>query len=93
MENIMDYIVGDALIVVPALIVVGQMVKNTPKVKNWVIPYVLLILGIVTTVAIMGLNVDAVLQGVLVSGAAVFGNQLWKQIKENTKLGGTNDEA
>lgn len=58
------------------------MFKSTPNFKDWLIPYVLLILGIVFAVFLMGFNVDAVIQGVLVSGAAVFGHELYKQGKE-----------
>jgi len=46
------------------------------------IPYALLVIGIGFTIALIGLSPDSILQGVLVAGAAVFGNQLFKQYKE-----------
>lgn len=79
MEFLYEYIIDQALIVVPVLLVLGQIIKNTPNVKDWLIPYVLLVLGLVFTIGIMGINVQAVVQGVLVSGAAVFANQMYKQ--------------
>ena len=44
------------------------------------IPLILLVFGIGGALAIMGPTVDAVIQGVLVAGAAVYGNQLVKQM-------------
>jgi len=78
-ELLNEYIVQQALIVIPVLLILGKIIKETPTVKDWLIPYILLFLGVVFAVALMGINVDAVIQGVLVSGAAVFGNQLFKQ--------------
>ncbi len=81
-EILNEYIVEQALIVIPVLLILGKIIKETPKVKDWLIPYTLLVLGIIFTVFLTGFNVDSVIQGVLVSGAAVFGNQLFKQTKE-----------
>lgn len=79
MEFLYDYIIDQALIVVPVLLVIGQVLKNTPKMQDWLIPYILLALGVSFTFGIMGINVQAIVQGILVSGAAVFANQLYKQ--------------
>lgn len=81
MDFIIEYIVEQALIVIPVLLILGKIIKETPMVKDWLIPYVLLVLGVCFTVLLMGFNVDAVIQGVLVSGAAVFGHQLFVQGK------------
>ncbi len=87
MEFLYDYIIEQALIVVPVLLVIGQILKSTPKMKDWLIPYILLMFGITFTVGIMGFNMQAIVQGVLVSGAPVFANQLYKQysVKEGEK--------
>jgi len=82
MENLLDYIINDALIVIPVLLVLGKIMKDTPGVKDWLIPYMVLLFGTGITLVMIGFNVDAFIQGVLVSGAAVFGNQLWKQTME-----------
>jgi len=81
MEILNEYLIEEALIVIPALLILGKIIKGTPNIKHWTIPYVLLILGIAFTIALTGFNVDSVIQGVLVSGAAVFGHQLVKQAK------------
>ena len=80
-ELLNEYIVEQALIVIPVLLILGTFIKGTPNIKDWLIPYILLALGVVFTVALTGFNVDSIIQGVLVSGAAVFGNQLYKQAK------------
>lgn len=77
--NIIDYIVEQALILVPVLYILGLMLKNTEKIKDWTIPWILLACGIGCCIAIMGVNIQAILQGILVTGASVFGNQLVKQ--------------
>lgn len=82
MDLLNEYIVEQALIVIPVLLILGKIIKETPRMKDWLIPYLLLIVGVAITLAMLGFNVDAVIQGVLVSGAAVFGNELIKQAKE-----------
>ena len=80
--NIMDFVTEQALILVPALYVLGMMLKNTEKIKDWTIPWILLVVGILGSIALIGLNVNAVIQGILTAGAAVFGDQLIKQSTE-----------
>lgn len=78
--DVMAYILEKALILIPALLVLGQIIKNIPEVPNWVIPLVLLVPGVLGTMAIVGWTVEGAVQGVLVTGAAVYGNQIWKQV-------------
>ena len=84
--NLMDYIIEQALVLIPVLYILGMMLKNTGKIKDWTIPWILLVCGIGSCIAIMGVNIQAVLQGVLVTGAAVFGNQLIKQSTEKREI-------
>jgi Mn2+/Fe2+ NRAMP family transporter len=72
-------IIEQALILIPALYIIGMFLKNTPAIKDWTIPYILLVLGIIGAIALIGLNVQAIIQGILVAGVTVFGNQLIKQ--------------
>ena len=80
--NLMNYIIEQALILIPALYVLGIMLKQTNKIKDWTIPWILLVVGIIGAISLIGLNPNAVIQGILATGAAVFTNQL---IKQNTK--------
>lgn len=81
MEMIMTYIVEEALIVIAALLVIGAILKGTPVVADWWIPWILLVLGVASTMALLGFSVGSVIQGVLVTGGAVFVHQLVKQTK------------
>lgn len=76
-----EYIVENALVLVPVLNVIGMIIKNTEKISDKHIPLILLFFGVVGTVAILGLTPHSVVQGVLVTGAAVYGNQIVKQLK------------
>ncbi|MBE6803551.1 MAG: holin [Ruminococcaceae bacterium] len=76
-----EYVVENALVLVPVLNIIGMIVKNTEKINNKYIPLILLFFGIVGTVAILGLSPHSVVQGVLVAGTAVYGNQVAKQLK------------
>lgn len=80
--DILNYVIEEALILIPVLFVLGTIIKKTPNVKDWIIPYVLLVIGVALTVALMGYSVEAIIQGVLVAGATVFSHQLIKQAKE-----------
>jgi hypothetical protein len=64
---------------IPALYVVGVAMKKTPKLPDWLIPWLLLPLGILGGGFIIGWNVTGIIQGVLCTGMTVYGNQLFKQ--------------
>lgn len=82
MDAITEFLVEDAYIIVVVLWVLGFVIKNTPKIMDWIIPYILLIVGVIGTVSLMGFTPDAVFQGVIVTGIAVYGHQLVKQVTE-----------
>ncbi|MBN3352656.1 hypothetical protein CF087_18860 [Clostridium botulinum] len=77
--NLMDYIVEQALILIPVLYVLGIMLKQTNKIKDWTIPWILLVIGVIGAISLMGLNPNAIIQGILATGTAVYTNQLIKQ--------------
>ncbi len=82
MDFLTDYIVDQALIVIPVLLILGKMIKETDVIKDKYIPVSLLGFGVAFATMLMGFNVDALIQGVLVAGTAVFGHELYKQSKE-----------
>nr|DAK04180.1 MAG TPA: holin [Caudoviricetes sp.] len=77
--NLLDYIKEQVFILIPVLYVLGLMLKSNKKIQDWVIPWILTICSIVGAVLLMGLNINAVIQGILCVGVAVYGNQLVKQ--------------
>jgi NhaP-type Na+/H+ or K+/H+ antiporter len=80
--DLLKYIVDEAFIVIPVLWILGIFLKRTPKVKDWMILWILLGVGIAFTVAIIGFTAKAIMQGILVAGAAILGHQIVKQTKE-----------
>lgn len=82
MENIMNYITENALILIPVLYVLGAMLKGTEKVGDKYIPILLLPVGIVLAMFLVGFDVNGVIQGILITGASVYVNQLVKQVNK-----------
>lgn len=78
----MQYITEHALILIPVLNILGMIIKGLPKIPDKYIPLILLFFGITGAVAIMGFNVQGIIQGVLITGTAVYGNQVVKQLKK-----------
>lgn len=79
MEMLKDYVMENALILIPVIYVLGMMLKGTEKVPDKYIPIILLPIGIILAMLIVGFTVNGFIQGVLVVGVAVYANQLIKQ--------------
>ncbi len=80
--DIMSYVVEQALVLVPVLYLIGMLLKATPNLPNWLIPYILGALGIIGAILLLGVSVQSVIQGILAAGASVYVNQAIKQAKE-----------
>lgn len=91
----MNYVKPELLVLAVILYLIGMMLKKTPKVTDWGIPYILtgisLLLAVIyvlATTEITGYQdslmalFTAMVQGILCAGLAVYGNQLVKQGKE-----------
>lgn len=77
--DFVEYVIEQALVLIPALYVLGMIIKHTEFIEDRYIPVILLVAGIAGSVLMLGVTVEAVIQGILVTGAAVFANQLVKQ--------------
>ena len=80
--EILSYIMENALVLIPVLVIIGEIIKNIEKIPDKWIPLILLPIGIAGALALGGLSVDSAVQGILVTGAAVYGNQIVKQLKK-----------
>lgn len=78
-EALLQYVTEQALILVPALYVIGIFLKKTPHIADWGIPWILLILGVTGGIMLTGDIFKGAVQGVLVTGATVLSHQLVKQ--------------
>ena len=78
--EILKYITENALVLIPALYILGEIIKGIRVIDNKWIPLILLPVGIVGAMALGGWSVDSAIQGILVTGATVYGDQVIKQI-------------
>ena len=78
--DFLQYITQNALILIPVLNILGKIIKGVDKIPDKYIPLILLPFGILGTLALAGVSVDSAVQGVLITGAAVYGNQMVKQM-------------
>lgn len=82
--DFLSYITENALILIPVLSIIGAIIKGIEKIKDKYIPIILLPIGIGLSMGIMGaISVDSIVQGVLITGASVYANQLVKQSKKS----------
>lgn len=81
--EILTYITENAIILIPVLIIIGLILKKLEFIPDKYIPLILLPLGIVGAMALGGWTFESAIQGVLVTGAAVYGNQIVKQLRKN----------
>lgn len=79
----LNYITENALILIPVLVIIGQIIKGIEAIANKWIPLILLPIGILGAMALGGWTIDSAVQGILITGAAVYGNQLVKQLKSD----------
>lgn len=90
MENIIDFVPENMMIVVIGLWIIGYCLKKTPKVEDWSIPWILIVVGVIFSIGLNILDKDitsnllvtATLQGICCAGVAVLGNQLKKQTEK-----------
>jgi len=77
--DFMNFIVKEAYILIPVLYILGMFFKETPKVPDFLIPWILLVCGMAGGFFLSGMKFEGILQGVLVAGTTVLANQLYKQ--------------
>lgn len=80
--DILSMIPVEVYPLIVGLWIIGAIIKNTEKVKDCYIPFILMVLAIAASVLKLGANVDAVIIGVIAVGVAVLGENLLKQGKK-----------
>jgi hypothetical protein len=92
-SEILNYIQPEILILIPVLIILGLMLKKIENIKDWTIPIVLGIIGILFAILILGFEngfngstvLNGILQGILAAGMAVYVHQLTIQTTRKRK--------
>lgn len=79
-----SFVKPELLLVLTVCWVIGYVLKQTPRVPDWTIIYIVTLVAIVVVCLMMGLSPDSFLQGILCGAVAVYGNQLVKQVKKGT---------
>ena len=80
---IYQYLVNDCLVLIPVIYIIGMILKGLSVIPDKYIPVILLFVAWVCTVFIIGFNVRAFIQAVLVTGVSVYFNQVIKQINKS----------
>lgn len=82
--DFLNYIVGNKLILIPVLYIIGYIIKNIKIIRNKFIPLFLLVIGIILSVLMGGDTIiNNVVQGILVTGATVMTDQMIRQTSKN----------
>jgi hypothetical protein len=82
LDDLIEYINSNLMFLIPVLWIIGYFLKKTTKIKNNLIPWILLIFAEISIILIQGFKYQDVLQGILITGAAVLGHQLLNQSKK-----------
>lgn len=79
--DFMKFLVEQGVIIAAGLYVFGVFLKKAPFMPDWLIPFILTVLGVAAAGFSMegGFTVNNILQGIFAAGAAVLANQMHKQ--------------
>jgi hypothetical protein len=74
--DIADYIRPDAIILIPALYIIGIFLRQTPHIPSWSHSWIKVIFAVIACLLHYGFRIESVVQGILVTGAAVLSRDL-----------------
>lgn len=80
--DVLKYITENAYVLIPALLIIGQIIKSIKVIADKWIPLILLPFGVVGSMALGGWTFESAIQGILITGVSVYGNQIVKQLKK-----------
>ena len=74
--DITEYIRPDALILIPVLYIIGMFLRQTPRIPFWSHSWIKVIFAVIACLLHYGYRIESVIQGILVTGAAVLSRDL-----------------
>ncbi|UII57671.1 phage holin family protein [Cytobacillus spongiae] len=77
--NLIDFLNENYIMLVPALWVLGFALKQTPKVPDWSIIWILFLAAIILGNLAFGFSSTGIINGIIAAGVAVLGHQMFKQ--------------
>lgn len=80
--NVVQFIPQDMFILIAVLYVLGMLFKNSEYMDDEMIPFSLLVIGCLLSIAKIGFSVEGLMQGILCTGAAIGINQGKKQLSK-----------
>jgi len=80
--DLLEFLNENYYMLVPALWVIGYFLISTPTIPDWAIGWILLGVSLVGGAFFYGFTAEALYNGVIAAGVAVFGHQLYKQTAE-----------
>lgn len=85
--NLEMFIRSDAFILVPVLYFIGLFLRQTPYIPVWSHAWIQLFFAVIACLLYYGLEIQSVVQGILVTGAAV----IFRGLMHNTISYGLNE--
>ncbi|MFT8322797.1 MAG: phage holin family protein [Bacillus sp. (in: firmicutes)] len=79
MDLLKSYLNENYYGLIPVLWVIGYALKQTPKIPDWLIIWILLAISILLGTFAYGFTFDAITNGIIAVGVAVLGHQMLKQ--------------
>ena len=80
--DLIKFIPETLAILIAVLVFMGAMIKQAAFIKDAYIPFILTVIGVTFAVFVQGFNVTSVLQGIVCTAIAVYGNNVVKQASE-----------
>jgi hypothetical protein len=74
--DVTEYIRPDALILIPVLYIIGMFLRQTPRIPFWSHSWIKVIFAVIACLLHYGYRIESVIQGILVTGAAVLSRDL-----------------
>lgn len=90
--NLIQFVPEQLFILIAALWVIGYFIKNTKVIPDSYIPFILIILSVLASILIMGVNINSILQGIICAAVAVFGKNIAKQGQEIADVFSTKEK-
>jgi hypothetical protein len=79
MDMLLEFLNQNYYMMVPALWVIGFGLKQTPRIPDWTILWILLVISISFGSIAFGFSIEGIINGVIAAGVAVLGHQMFKQ--------------
>lgn len=89
--NLVQFLNQNYFVLIPALWLIGHALKQTPIIPDWIIIWILFICSIGIGSIGYGFSLEAIVNGIIAAGIAVFGHQVLKQTKEGIVINKKTD--